>query len=55
MAAGVAALAKSHKPSLTPTALEQLMRSKADPKGATGKDDYFGYGRVNAYKVINAI
>jgi len=49
IAAGVGALVLSHYPNLTPAQLEQRLENNADDLGAKGRDDYFGYGRVNAY------
>jgi thermitase len=45
---GLAALLWSIAPSLTADRVESIIESTADDLGAPGKDDYFGYGRINA-------
>ena len=52
MAAGVAALLLSQDPTLTPLQVEQRLESSANDKGALNRDDYFGYGRVNALNAL---
>jgi thermitase len=52
VAAGVAALIMSVNPSLTPASVRQIIQDSADDKGAPGRDSYFGYGRVNAYRAV---
>jgi subtilisin family serine protease len=52
MAAGVGALLKAHDPSLSPAQVEQMLESTADDLGATGRDNQFGYGRVNAARAL---
>jgi len=54
IAAGVGALALSANPSLTASALVSLLEKNSDDLGATGFDQYFGWGRVNAYKAVVA-
>lgn len=54
MAAGLAALVLSENPALKPPEIEQLMKSNADDLGDSGRDDYFGYGRINAYNTLKA-
>lgn len=54
IAAGIGALALSEKPSLTAAALVSLLEQNTDDIGAPGFDTSFGYGRVNAYKVVTA-
>lgn len=46
---GLAALILSVQPSLGPSQLRALIQETADDKGTPGRDDYYGYGRVNAY------
>ncbi|HZD59517.1 MAG TPA: S8 family serine peptidase, partial [Anaerolineae bacterium] len=55
MAAGLAALMLSYRPALTPDQVEQFMKQNADDLGAAGRDDYFGYGRINAYKTLSSL
>jgi len=52
MAAGVGALIKASNPSLSPLEVEQKLESTADDLGNKGRDNYFGYGRVNAAKAL---
>lgn len=54
-AAGVAALVLARNPNLSPDQVEQFMKQYADDKGVGGRDDYYGYGRVNAYSTLNAV
>lgn len=55
--AGVAALMKAVAPSLTPPRFAELLTSGAltDDLGASGKDDLFGYGLINARKAVTAV
>jgi len=48
LAAGVAALMMSAKPTLDGAQIEKLMYSTAVDIGAPGRDIYYGYGRVDA-------
>lgn len=50
--AGVAALVWSVNPSLTPDQVEAIMRQSAVDLGTAGRDDTFGYGRVDAYQAV---
>lgn len=54
LVAGVAALLLSAAPDLTPAELEGLLKSTAADLGATGRDDYFGAGRLDAAAALNA-
>ena len=52
---GLAALIWSVAPSLTNDQVEQVIKETAEDIGAPGRDDFFGYGRIDAYMaVINA-
>jgi len=52
-AAGVAALIIGEAGgSLHPHMVQKIMRSTADDLGPTWKDNFYGYGRVNAYKAV---
>jgi len=53
MAAGVANLLSAQRPALTPAQIEKVLEDNADDEGAPGYDNEFGYGRVNAYRVLN--
>jgi hypothetical protein len=50
----VAALVLSVRPSLSASALVSLLEQNTDDLGAPGFDQYFGWGRVNAYKAVLA-
>ena len=58
--AGVAALVKAARPSLTPVEIRQILIGTADDLsgdqngGAVGWDQYTGYGRVNAFEAVSA-
>src|SRR5215813_11297955 len=54
IAAAVGALALSANPSLTNAQLVSLLQKNSDDLGSPGFDQYFGYGRVNAYKAVLA-
>lgn len=54
-AAGLASLILSAKPSYTPSQVERAIEKYADDLGAHGRDDYFGYGRINAYQTIKGV
>ena len=54
IAAGVAALALAVNPSMTAPALVSLLEQNSDDLGTPGFDSSFGWGRVNAYKVVTA-
>jgi thermitase len=54
IAAGVAALILAADPSLTNDAVLALMKGTADRIGAEGFDNYFGWGRVNAFRAVLA-
>lgn len=50
--AGLAALMLANNPSLSPEQIRQLIRSGSVDLGASGRDDNFGYGRINAYNSV---
>jgi subtilisin family serine protease len=52
MAAGVAALAKARNPGAPPTEISRMMAEGADDKGAPGRDDEYGHGRLNALETL---
>jgi subtilisin family serine protease len=51
-AAGVAALMLSKEPSLLPDQLESRLEQSSEDLGVTGRDDYYGHGRVNACEAL---
>jgi thermitase len=52
--AGTIALMMSANPNLSNTQIESLLYSTALDLGATGRDAYYGYGRVNAAAAVQA-
>jgi hypothetical protein len=52
---GVAALLLAHRSSLTNSQVRDILQSSADDLGASGRDDFFGYGRVNAFTALLAV
>lgn len=50
---GVSALILSKNPFLTPGDVESILKRSAYDLGQTGRDDYFGYGRINASLALN--
>lgn len=50
--AGVAATILSKNPLLTPDQVESILTKSAVDFGSKGKDVFFGYGRVDAYKAL---
>ena len=52
---GVAALVWGNKPSLTNIQVEQRLFSTADDLGKKGRDDLYGYGRINANQAVHFI
>jgi len=55
MVAGLAALVVSRSPSLTASQVEQEIMKNAEDLGAPGRDDLFGYGRINAYRTLRSL
>jgi subtilisin family serine protease len=53
-ASGLAALLLSLNPNLTNTQIEDIIFASADDFGASGRDDYFGHGRINVFKALQA-
>jgi hypothetical protein len=52
LAAGVAALVWSAKPSNTAAAVFDALKTSADDLGPAGPDTGYGWGRINAYKAV---
>ncbi|MBN1552220.1 S8 family serine peptidase, partial [bacterium] len=52
LVSALAALILSNNNSLTPTQVQETMELSAVDLGTTGRDDYFGYGRIDAYKAV---
>jgi serine protease len=53
--AAVAALLRSADPSLTPDQVESALESSATDLGAAGRDDDYGYGRIDAAAALAAV
>ncbi|MGC8878487.1 MAG: S8 family peptidase [Anaerolineae bacterium] len=51
---GLAALLWSADGGLSASQVRALIESNADDLGTPGKDDYFGYGRINAWRTLSA-
>ena len=51
---GVAALLLSVRPTLTPTQVRCILEHTADDMGALGYDSIFGWGRLNAFRALQA-
>ncbi len=54
-ACGLTALCLYVDPSLTPDDIRALLRDNADDLGSSGFDIWFGYGRINAARTLQAI
>lgn len=52
--AGLAALIWSVNPSLSNTEVESIIKQTADDLGAAGRDNYYGFGRINARRALEA-
>jgi subtilisin family serine protease len=52
---GLAALLWSFAPSLTVDQVRSTIESTSDDLGAPGKDDYFGWGRINAGRALRSL
>ncbi len=52
--AAVAALVKAYNPALTPDGVEKALESSAVDLGTAGKDNDYGYGRIDAVAALNA-
>jgi thermitase len=52
--AGVAGLVLATKPSLSAASVVSILEQNADDLGSAGFDNYYGYGRVNAYRAVTA-
>ena len=54
-AAGVAALIIGQNGGkMDPVRVKEVLRASADDLGKPGRDPFYGYGRVNAFKAITA-
>jgi hypothetical protein len=52
--ASIAALTLSMRPSLSAATLVSLFEQNSDDLGTPGFDNYYGWGRVNAYRILSA-
>ena len=53
--AGLAALVFSLRPNYTPEQVEQAIFANARDLGESGRDDYFGHGRIDAYATLQDV
>lgn len=53
--AGIAAILLARNPDLTPEQVRDLISRNADDLGDPGFDEFFGHGRVNAAKALQAV
>jgi thermitase len=49
---GIAALVWSLRPDMAPSQVANVLMASSDDKGDPGKDQYYGYGRVNALRAV---
>lgn len=54
LTAGVVALMLSANPALQPSQVDSILASTSEDLGTAGRDDYYGYGRINAYRAVSA-
>jgi uncharacterized repeat protein (TIGR02543 family) len=52
---GIAALLFARNPGLTPAQVQQVLYDTVEDRGATGRDDYYGHGLVNAQAALAAV
>jgi murein DD-endopeptidase MepM/ murein hydrolase activator NlpD len=55
LVSGLAALILSVDSSLTPVEVENIIEQNAVDLGASGRDDDYGYGRINAYRALRVL
>ncbi len=55
LVSGLASLVFSRDPLLSPSQVESFITDNADDLGAAGRDNYFGYGRINAFNTVQNI
>lgn len=48
----IAAMVKAENPNLTPSKIKQILDQSAKDLGTTGRDIYYGYGKVDAYNAV---
>ncbi|KZL92441.1 S8 family peptidase [Clostridium magnum] len=51
----VAAMIKAENPNLTPSEIKQILDQSAKDLGTTGRDIYYGFGKVNAYNAVKLV
>lgn len=54
LTASVVALMFAANPALQPSQVDSILTSTADDLGVSGRDDYYGYGRINAARAVAA-
>ena len=53
--AGLAALIKAHNFNLTKDQITSVLQNSADDLGTPGRDDIYGYGRINALRALSMV
>lgn len=53
MVSGVAALVRSKNPFLSPSKVESILKKSTVDLGSKGRDDDYGYGRIDSYKAVS--
>lgn len=54
LTASVVALMLAANPALQPSQVDSILAATADDRGAAGRDDYYGAGRINAARAVAA-
>ncbi len=54
-ASAIAGLIYSLKPDITPKKIEELLQKNSDDLGDPGYDEKFGWGKVNAAKIVSSV
>ena len=52
---GLAGLTKSYYPSITHVDIRDILSTTADDLGVPGRDDQFGFGRINAFNALTLL
>lgn len=53
MVSGIAALVRSKNPFLSPSQVETILKKSTLDLGSKGRDEDYGYGRIDAYKAVS--
>jgi subtilisin family serine protease len=55
LVAGAAAVLLSNQPSLGPSEVQEVIQATAEDLGEAGRDDRFGYGRINLAEALRSV